>query len=375
MENFSDNIPEFKDSELYTALLQSVPDPLVIYDLQGNPKFVNHNFTETFGYTLEEYINRENPFVPPHLLDSTIAKIKDVIENNHPCRDFETERYTKDGRLLNINISAARITNKDDNPIGMIVILRDITERKKIERKINELEKAELMEKIAAGIAHEFNNILTSLQGYIDIINLKLNNYPEEIGLKDHIKKIELLIDKSADLTKKLQTFSKRNIYNPSLLKFNTVIKNILLAFATIKKRVYLNVNLSQADPTVHIDETQIEQALMTILINAAEATSNKGVITITTEEVKGSNLLSKFPASDPQTSYISVTISDNGIGMDKYTTQNIFKPFINKQQEGLSIGLASAYKIINTHKGFIEVFSELEKGSTFNIYLPIYEK
>ena len=372
---------DFEDAVLYKALLYSSPDAIVIYDLQGNVLFINSIFTKIFGYTFEDLKGKKIPFVPEEEKERTWEIIKKVL-SGEVYHAFETKRFTKDGNLVDISISGSRIVNDNGNVIGMLVILRDITERNKLKVKLNQMERLESIGRLAGGIAHDFNNLLMGLQGNLDILKLKLRRINQWKAFEKYVATMTKLVDSGQKLTRQLLEYARKGSFRLEPLNINLLLKNIVYTFGRAKKQIKLNLILDENIKLVKADEGQIEQVFYNLLLNAVDSIgeNDTGEITITSKVVKGAYLIIKEKyESDVAEEYVLVTVKDSGIGMDKETMKHIFEPFFTtkkrNQNRGVGLGLSSVYGIIKAHKGFIFVESEIGKGSNFKVFLPVINK
>ena len=368
-----------EDAQLYKALLYSSPDAVVIYDLKGNVLFINSVFTEIFGFTLEELRGKKVPFVPEDEIETSLKVIQEVLDGKI-CHAFATKRYTKSGKIVDISISAACVTNENNEPIGMLVILRDITEKNKLKEKLNQMERLESLGRLAGGIAHDFNNLLMGMQGNIDILKIKLMNSDNWDKLEKHIETLSKLINSGNKLTKQLLGYARKGSYKLEVLNPNLIIKNIAYTFGRTKKQITIDLKFKKDIKNIKADEGQIEQVFYNLLINAADSMDNKGNIDIETKTVNKEYLkIKKQMDKATADEYVLITVKDTGKGMSKETQKYIFDPFFTTKNrghiKGTGLGLASVYGIIKAHEGYIYVTSDIGKGAKFEIYLPAYEK
>ncbi len=369
-----------EEAELYKALLYSSPDAIVIYDLKGKVIFINSIFTDIFGFTLEEIRGRKIPFVPEEELEQSLKIIKDILEKDMVCHGFETKRFKKNGEIIDISISASKINNKDGKPIGILVVLRDITDRNKLKERVVQMERIESIGRLAGGIAHDFNNLLMGMQGNVDLLKLKLIDTDKWNSFEKYINALNKLIDSGQKLTNQLLGYARKGKYQLKILNLNLIIKNIVFTFERTKKQIEIQLRLDNNLKKIKADEGQMEQVIYNILINAADAMRDRGKIIIETKLFNASLLKDKLQEDKIiAEEYVFLSIEDNGKGMDKETLKYIFDPFFTTKKhgnvKGTGLGLASVYGIIEAHNGFIEVESIENKGSKFMIYLPVYDK
>ena len=355
--------------EVYRSLLHSSADAIVIYDLEGTVEYISPVFTEIFGWTLEELKGKQIPFIPEFEKELTMAIIKDLVEKGTPCHNFETKRYTKDGRLLEVSISASRYDDHQGKPAGTLVILRDVSEKKKFEAKLQYMERMEAIGTLAGGIAHDFNNLMMGMQG-----NISLILYDADVSHPYHerLKNIEKLIQSGSELTRQLLGYARKGKYEVKPINLNQIITYNSETFGRTRKNITIHREFAEDLLAIEADESQIGQVLINLYINAADAMPDGGELILKTMNVTHQEMKNK--RYDPKPGrYVLLQVTDNGTGMDEKTMEHIFEPFFTTKEMGggSGLGLASVYGIIKGHGGYIEVDSEKGLGTTFSIYLP----
>ncbi|MBI5098052.1 MAG: PAS domain-containing protein [Nitrospirae bacterium] len=279
-----------------------------------------------------------------------------------------------------IEITAIPRFDSSNNIAGLIHIVRDITERKKLEDQLRQSQKMEAIGQLAGGIAHDFNNILTAVIGYANILKLKLKDDP----LKINIDQILVSSEKGALLTQSLLTFSRQQVSSPEPVDINDIIKNMeKLLLRVIGENIELKTEVA-GDLTVMADSIQIDQVLINLCTNARDAMPNGGRLTIETKKVEPSTAgflkeeRSLLKLTDKDTyqdrKFAEISVTDTGIGMDEKIRERIFEPFFTTKEfgKGTGLGLSIVYGIIKQHNGYIFCESKPGKGTTFKIYLPI---
>ena len=354
---------------LYRSLLDSSADAIITYDLEGKAQFVSPAFTHIFGWTFGEIEGGRIPFMPESEREQTMAIIHDLVEYGKACHAFRTKRSTKDGRLLDVSISASRYDDHEGNPSGLLVILRDISDKKRLEAQLQHAQRMESIGTLAGGVAHDFNNLLMAVQGNASLILLnKDSDHPDY----KKIKNIEKQVQRGASLTKQLLGFARGGKYEVTPTNLNEIIRASTKMFARTKKELSINSKYQEKIWAVEADQGQIEQVLLNLFVNAWQAMSGGGNLFVETE-----NLV--LNADDVRSleikpgRYVKISVSDTGVGMDASIRERIFDPFFSTREvgKGTGLGLASSYGIIRNHGGIIDVKSEKGKGSTFDIYLP----
>ncbi len=359
-----------KSEDLYRSLLDASPDAVIVYDLQGRVQYANNSFTRIFGWTLDEVRCRRTPFVPDSEREATRSAIKSVVRDDIPCNNFETRRFTKDGRVLDVSISGYRYHDHQGNPLGMLVVISDVTERKRLEDQLRQAAKMEAIGRLAGGIAHDFNNLLTAIIGYA---NLLKQSIPERDANSAKVLQIGRAAEHAAGLTRQLLAFSRKQMLEVKTLDLNKVIEG----FEDVLRRLigerieFVTVFRSHLGK-VNADPGQIEQVLMNLVINARDAMPDGGTLTVETanmfldeQGVRSRSELRPGP-------YVLVSVSDTGLGMDSRTISRVFDPFFTTKDKSSStgLGLSTVYGIVKQHGGHVEVISEPGAGTTFHVYL-----
>lgn len=355
-----------REEKLRTILVAS-PDPMVMYDTDGTPQYVNPAFTDVFGWSLDELRGKWIPFVPEDQLEKTSAEIRKIYASRNTTR-FETQRFTKEGRILDVIVSAAVIRAPDGLPEGMTVNLTDISERKSLQAQYEQAQRMESLGTLAGGIAHDFNNLLMGIQGRASLMAIDLE--PNHAHY-EHVRGIEELIKSASDLTKQLLGFARGGKYEVKPLNLNELVLSSAEMFGRTKKEIRILTTLQDTLPPVEADQRQIEQVLLNIFVNAWQAMPDGGTLSIQTKQL---SLDQAFCMSHqvPPGLYVSVSITDTGVGMDEAVRSRIFDPFFTTKEKsrGTGLGLASAFGIINNHGGIITADSQKGHGATFTFYL-----
>ncbi len=256
----------------------------------------------------------------------------------------------------------------------------DITERglaeearSKLEAQLFKSQKMEAIGTLAGGIAHDFNNILMGIQGYVSLTKLDLKpDHPHY----ERLQKIEEQIKSGANLTRQLLGFARGGKYEVKPINLNKLLKESAAIFSRTKKEISISNKFQKDLWIVDADQGQIDQVLLNIYINAWQAMPQGGDIYLESQNVTLTDTDVK-PYDVGPGRYVKISITDTGTGMDALTRERVFEPFFTTKRpdKGTGLGLASAYGIIKNHGGFITVYSELGKGSTFNIFLPTSDR
>ncbi len=254
-----------------------------------------------------------------------------------------------------------------------IAILRDLTEQKRMEAQLLQAQKMEAIGTLAGGIAHDFNNLLMVIQGNVSLMLLDiLPSHPHY----EMLKTIEKKVQSGSKLTNQLLGYASRGKYQIKPIHLNQLVEETAEAFGRTRKNITIHQDLTQNGYLIEADPGQIEQVLMNLMVNAADAMPIGGDLFLKTANTSHHEIQGKVYQPKPG-NYVLLTVMDTGIGMDSNTLERIFDPFFTTKEfgKGTGLGLASVYGIIKGHGGYIDVESEKGKGTTFKIYLPATEK
>jgi PAS domain S-box-containing protein len=360
-----------KSEERMHAIFEATPDPLVVYDTQGHPLYVNPAFLDVFGWRIDELRGRPIPFVPPDQKERTAGKIREIYKSGKPVR-FLTNRLTKSSETVEVIVSAAIINGPEGLPDGMVVNLTDISGQRNLEAQLQQAQKMESVGRLAGGVAHDFNNMLGVILGHTELALLKTRL---ESPLFADLNQIKNAAKRSADLTRQLLGFARWQAAAPKVIDLNDVIPGML---AMLRRLIGENINLQWMPgpnlPPVKIDPGQIDQILANLCVNARDAIENFGTITIFTSSI----LLDEAYCTEHEGAfpgqYVMLTVSDTGCGMDTNTLEKAFEPFFTTKEvgRGTGLGLATVYGIVKQNNGFISAKSRPGQGTSITVYLPI---
>jgi two-component system cell cycle sensor histidine kinase/response regulator CckA len=276
------------------------------------------------------------------------------------------------GRRLWLETRAVPLRNEKNEIIALLGITHDITERRRLEEQLRQAQKMEAVGQLAGGIAHDFNNILTAIIGYAGLLQMRLK---EDDPMRSDVEEILSSSERAAHLTQSLLAFSRKRAINPMPVDLNEIVKKVeSLLVRIIGEDIELRTTLKDQDLTVMADRGQMEQVLMNLCTNARDAMPDGGMLRIETAHAQMGEEYSKTHGFGNPGEYALITVADTGMGMDEKTRERIFEPFFTTKEsgKGTGLGLALVYAIIKQHDGYIDVYSELNSGSVFNIYLPI---
>ncbi len=362
-----------RDNEMrLQAILEAIPDPVAVYDSEGCALYVNPAFTGVFGWEFEDLEGRRIPFVPESQQQVTRERVNELVAGSGLVR-FETQRLTKDGKVLDVFISASRIADETGESSRTVVILRDVTELKHIERQLQQSQKMEAIGTLAGGIAHDFNNILGAVMGYTELALYKTR---DGIDNSRELQKVVKAGERAADLVRQILSFSRQADQERKPVKVEPVIKESLkLMRASLPTTIDIRSTIEPDVGSVLADPTQIHQVLMNLCANAAHAMGTYGgILEVRLREVDAVQIRSPSLGDLRTGTYLQLTVSDNGHGIPKDIIDRVFDPFFTTKErgEGTGMGLSVVHGIVKSHGGLINVYSEPGEGTSFHVYLPV---
>jgi len=309
--------------------------------------------------------------VHPDDLDAILRHIEHIAkETKHGPEEY---RFLRKDNSEIVGLTDGAPIYRDDKLIGIRFSITDTTERKKLESQLHHAQKMEAIGTLAGGIAHNFNNLLMTIMGNVSLMSL--DTHPDHMNYK-YLKNIKQAAQSGAKLTGQLLGYARGGKYEVKPLNLNKLVKEACEVFSMTHKDIIVHQDLTEDLAETKADRSQIEQVLLNLHINAAEAMSEGGEIFIKTANVSHRDMKSRSFTVRPG-DYVLLMIRDTGAGMDKKTMACIFEPFFSTKglAKSAGLGLASAYGIVKNHDGYIDVESQEGKGTTFYVYLPALEK
>jgi nitrogen-specific signal transduction histidine kinase/CheY-like chemotaxis protein len=266
-----------------------------------------------------------------------------------------------------ISASGLAVKDHDGRTVQVVGSVQDITDRRLLEERLLEAQKLESIGRLAGGVAHDFNNMLTAIFG-----NLQFAEQAESIDeARPLLDAIRLAAERSAALTAQLLAFARRQVIEPKVLEPNDVIRRLDTVFQrAIGEQIRVVLSLA-AEGRVRADQSQLEQVVMNLVTNARDAMPNGGVLTIETLDVKLDQRYADTHADVVAGPYVLLAVSDTGVGITKEDLPHVFEPFFTTRAGGTGLGLATCYGIVKQSGGHLHVYSEAGRGATFKVYLP----
>lgn len=363
-----------KSESRVRSILQTAMDGIWLTDINGRFIEVNETYCQMSGYSMWELLSMSiSDVVSDESARDMAAHLQRVMELGQDR--FKSRHRRKDGTEYSVGVSVQYRPTDGGQLVAFIQDLTDLIrseeEKQKLEAQLQQLQKMESVGRLAGGVAHDFNNMLTAMLGHAELGRMRLDpSHPVYTDLEEISKAAE----RSADLTRQLLAFARKQTIAPKVLDLNVIVTEML---KMLQRLIGEDIRLTwQPAPNlwkVRIDPSQIDQILVNLCVNARDAIRGTGRITISTANT---TIDSGYCATNVEASpgeYVCLTISDSGCGMDKETQSRIFEPFYTTKElgKGTGLGLSTVYGAVKQNGGFINIYSEPGQGTTFSIYLP----
>jgi two-component system cell cycle sensor histidine kinase/response regulator CckA len=359
-----------QSEDKFAKAFRSSPLPITIStEAEGRYIDVNDAFVKVMGYERQEVLGRTACELGIWVEPQDRCKLLEILEPHGRAQALATRFRTKSGEERRVQISAERIV-LDGIPC-MLANTLDVTESQRLEEQFRQAQKMEAVGRLAGGVAHDFNNLLSVIVGYSELAQ---DLIAPGANVRKHLDHIKQAADRAAALTRQLLAFSRQQVMEPRVLSLNTVVHNISkMLLRVIGEDITLSLKPGEPLGSVKADLGQIEQVLMNLVVNARDAMPDGGKIIIETSDIDLDATYAKQHLPVPSGSYVMLSLSDTGCGMDAKTMSKIFEPFFTTKGpgKGTGLGLSTVYGIVKQSGGYIWAYSELGQGTTFKIYLP----
>jgi PAS domain S-box-containing protein len=362
-----------RNEKLIAAVLESASQGILAVDREGHLVLANARTSELFGYTREELTGQ-----PVEMLLPEAVRVAHVQHRHDYLRHprvrpmgvgLELSGRRKDGTEFPVEISLSYV--QTENGFFAIAFVTDITSRKQLEEQLLQSQKMEAVGRLAGGVAHDFNNMLTIISGYNRLL---LNHLAPQDPQRGYAEEVLKAADRAAALTKQLLAFSRRQVMQPRVLNVNELLHETeKMLRRLLGEDIELTLMLQPSIGNVKADPGHIEQAIFNLAVNGRDAMPRGGRITIETASVDLDEAYVRTHLGVKPGRYIMIAVSDTGHGMSTETRRHIFEPFYTTKErgKGTGLGLATVYGIVKQSGGDIWVYSEPNKGTTFKLYFP----
>jgi PAS domain S-box-containing protein len=363
-----------ESEERFRTLVEEAPLGISLIGKDGRYQYVNPQFTEMLGYTLEDLPTGRQWFekaFPDPSYRGEVLSTWTHDQKQFAIGEARPRTYTvsaKDGSQREILFRPVTMANQNQ-----FVIYEDITERTQLEKKLQQAQKMEAIGTLAGGIAHDFNNILMGITGRTSLMMTETDTQSPHY---EHLAGIEAYVNSATDLTRQLLGFARGGKYQLKTIDLNRLVEKSARMFGRTRKEIDIHVELDKQLERVEVDPRQIEQVLLNLYVNAWQAMPDGGELVLRTENLNlNRNDVRLYDVNHGR--FVRVIVTDTGTGMDEATIQRVFDPFFTTKERsrGTGLGLASAYGIIKNHGGFITVQSKVGSGTTFFLHVPATSK
>jgi two-component system cell cycle sensor histidine kinase/response regulator CckA len=352
------------------ALLDKANDAILVRDMDGCIAFWNLGAQRLYGWTPREALGRKARELlykspPPDLTEAYRA----VLERGE--WDGELNQVTRDGKEVIVASRWSLVRAADGQPRSCLVINTDITEKKKLQRQYLHAQRLEGVGRLAGGVAHDFNNVLTIINGYSEVLLSRLS--PDDPSFAP-LCEIHKAGERAASLTRQLLAFSRKQVLAPQVLDLNALIRESeKMLHRLIGEDIILTTHLDPSLGLVKADPAQLELAIVNLVVNARDALPAGGYLTIETRNIQVDASHARNRPDVRPGPHVLLAVTDTGNGMDEATRAHIFEPFFTTKGpgQGTGLGLSTVFGIVKQSEGHVEVYSEPGQGTTFKIYLP----
>ena len=357
-----------ESEERFRTMFESAPTAMMLLGIDGSVMAVNRSLEALFGYSEDEF--RALPpgdHVHPDDREEGARLYGELVRGERDSYRREAQFVTKDGQTVITHLAAALVRDADGRPDYVIGMAEDVTEQKRLEEQLRQSQKLEAIGRLAGGVAHDFNNMLTAIGGYAAFA---LEHAEAGSPLRSDLDEIRKATDRAGLLTRQLLAFSRKQVLKPELLNLNGIVVELeTMLRPLIGEDIVLTTRLDPALGPIEADPGQLHQVVMNLVVNGRDAMPAGGALSI---ETANADVLDEGDGSITPGRYVTLTVRDAGEGIDEETLSQIFEPFFTTKDsdKGTGLGLSTVYGIVKQSGGFIAVESEVGTGSEFTIYL-----
>jgi len=360
--------------ELFRLIGENAADMIAVVDVYGHRLYNSPSYERLLGYSPEE-LGDTSTLDQVHPDDrQKVAEAANAARYSGFGRRVEYRFRHKDGHWLVLESTSSVAKNSKGEVEKLVIVNRDITERRQMEEQVSLSQQLEAIGRLSGGVAHDFNNLLGVIIGYSEALQQRLKpNDPH----REAVDEIRNAGQRAASLTQQLLAFSRKQVLEPRVLDLNTIVVEVeKMLGRLIGEDISLHLVLSPQIAKVKADRTQIEQVLLNLAVNARDAMPHGGKLIIETTGARPEEIAARHRPYVVPGHYVVLRVTDTGCGMDAALQSRIFEPFFTTKGKGkgTGLGLATVYGVIKQSGGYILVESEVEKGTTFEIYLPRVE-
>lgn len=357
-------------NETLRAVIETSPLAIYTLDLEGIVRTWNSSARKMFGYSQEEVIGMPLPAIFPDEVSSFRKRLNDLI-NGESQAGSEERRRCKDKNTIDVSFWTAPLRDAEGAVTGVVEVVADNTERKRLEEQFRQAQKMEAVGRLAGGVAHDFNNLLTVITGYCQML---LDRFPIGDSTRDDMLQVLKAADRATTLTRQLLAFSRKQIVQPKVVELAGLVADMQ---QMLKRLLGVNIELTITTESglgkIRVDPGQLEQVIVNLVVNARDAMPDGGRLAIHLRNVDLDSESGTREMPIRKGSYVVLEVVDTGTGMDAETQSHLFEPFFTTKEKGrgTGLGLSTSYGIVKQNHGEILARSEIGVGSAFSIYLP----
>jgi two-component system, cell cycle sensor histidine kinase and response regulator CckA len=355
----------------FRSMIEKAPYGIYRATAAGQLLRVNPALERMLGYDSPGELLKKNLARDLYFEPDEHQRIIELLATRKSFKDVEVEWKRKDGTLTKARCSGLLVKDEGEEEAYFEVFAEDATEKRLLERQLQVAQKMEAVGRLSGGIAHDFNNLLGVIIGYSQVLKKKLG---DANPLREHAEEIEKAGQRAASLTRQLLAFSRQQVLAPAVLELNALLTDLgKMLPRLIGEDVELSLQLDPRIGRVKADQSQIEQVVMNLVVNARDALPQGGRLVIETANVNLDHAYALHHPGSRVGPYVVLSVTDNGTGMNVETLAHLFEPFFTTKErgKGTGLGLATVYGVVKQSGGYIWVDSELGKGSSFKVYLP----
>ncbi len=355
----------------FRSVVEDAPYGIYRASTAGRFLQVNPALQKMLGYELAEELLRRDLTSDIFRHAGEYQRLTELLTRAEEIKDVEMEWKRQDGTPITVRCSGRRINDENGVPAYFEVFADDVTEKRVLEKQLRMAQKMEAIGRLSGGIAHDFNNLLGVIIGYSGVLK---KNLSENTALCEHALEIEKAGRRAASLTKQLLAFSRQQVLTPAVLSLNTLASDMeKMLPRLLGEDIEVSLALDSELGNVKADQSQIEQVIMNLAVNARDAMPMGGKLKIQTSNVELDETYTRNHPGSKAGNYVMLAVTDTGTGMDAGTLTHIFEPFFTTKErgKGTGLGLATVYGIVKQSNGYIGVDSAPGKGTSFQIYLP----
>jgi two-component system cell cycle sensor histidine kinase/response regulator CckA len=359
----------------FRSMIENAPYGIYRATAAGQLLRVNPALERMLGYDSPGELLKKNLARDLYFEPDEHQRIIELLATRKSFKDVEVEWKRKDGTLTKARCSGLLVKDEGEEEAYFEVFAEDATEKRLLERQLQVAQKMEAVGRLSGGIAHDFNNLLGVIIGYSQVLKKKLG---DANPLREHAEEIEKAGQRAASLTRQLLAFSRQQVLAPAVLELNALLTDLgKMLPRLIGEDVELSLQLDPRIGRVKADQSQIEQVVMNLVVNARDALPQGGRLVIETANVNLDHAYTLHHPGSRVGPYVALSVTDNGTGMNVETLAHLFEPFFTTKErgKGTGLGLATVYGVVKQSGGYIWVDSELGKGSSFKVYLPLIDE